>query len=135
LTLNQNSTAEIEIPVSEKIIELNNSGSVDVQKSDLTSPGKIMSILKRLKNRKVPDSDGINNLVPKILPRIVLVYLTYVFNACMKIKYFPKHWRHASIVAIPKPGKDLSDPASYRLISRLYSISKVFERIILMRVL
>jgi hypothetical protein len=92
LTLNQNSTAEIEIPVSEKIIELNNSGPVDVQKSDLTSPGKIMSILKRLKNR---------NLVPKILPRMVLVYLTFVFNACMKIKYFPNSGDRLQLCLFP----------------------------------
>jgi hypothetical protein len=38
-------------------------------------------------------------------------------------------------VAIPKPGKDSSDPASYRPISLLCSLSKIFERIILTRVL
>jgi hypothetical protein len=99
-----------------KITELNNSGSADVQGGELTSPVEIRSILKRLKNRKVPNSDGINNLVPKILPRMVLVYLTYVFNACMKIKYFPKQWRQASVVSFPKLAKDFSDPASYRSI-------------------
>jgi hypothetical protein len=135
LTVNQNSTAEIENAVSEKIAELNNSGPADVQGGDLTSPGEIRSILKRLKNRKAPGPDGINNLVLKNLPRMVLVYLTYVFNACMKIQYFPEQWRRASVVAIPKPGKDPSDPASYRPISLLCSLSKVFERIILTRVL
>jgi hypothetical protein len=78
LTLNQNSTAEIENAVSEKIAESNSSGPADVQGGDLTSPGEIRSILKRLKNRKAPGPDGINNLVLKNLPRMVLVYLTYV---------------------------------------------------------
>jgi Reverse transcriptase (RNA-dependent DNA polymerase) len=34
---------------------------------------------------------------------------------------------------IPKPGKDLTNPSSYRPISLLYTISKIFERIILKR--
>jgi hypothetical protein len=54
------------------------------------------------KNHKTPGPDGINNLVLKNMPRMVLVYLTYVFNASMKIQYFLKQWRQASVVAIPK---------------------------------
>jgi hypothetical protein len=125
LTLNQNSTAGIENAVGETITELNNSGPVDVQEGDLTRPGEIRSIQKRLKNRKAPDPDGINNLVLKNLPHMVRVYLTYVFNACMRYNIFPN---------IPDRLQLWLFPSLVRPISLLCSFRKVFECIILTRV-
>lgn len=43
---------------------------------------------------------------------------------------FPDHWKKAKIVSIKKKGKDNSNPLSYRPISLLPNISKVFEMII-----
>jgi hypothetical protein len=57
----------------------------------------------------------------------------YIYNSSLKLCYFPKEWKHAVVVPIPKPGKDPSNPSNYRPISLLSSISKVFERIILKR--
>jgi hypothetical protein len=51
----------------------------DASESAKTGPGEIMSILKRLKNRKAPVPDGINNLVLKNLPRMVLTYISLIF--------------------------------------------------------
>jgi hypothetical protein len=59
------------------------------------------------------------------------VFLTYIYNSCLKLCYFPKEWKHAVVIPIPKPGKDPSNPSDYRPISLLSFISKVFERIIL----
>ena len=39
-------------------------------------------------------------------------------------------WKQAKVVMLPKPGKDLTKPTSYRPISLLPAIGKVFERII-----
>jgi hypothetical protein len=47
--------------------------------------------------------------------------------------YFPNTWKHASVIPIPKPGKDHSNPLNYRPISLLSSVSKIFEKIILKR--
>jgi len=49
----------------------------------------------------------------------------------MRIGYFPKSWKRAVIITIPKPGKDIRHPANYRPISLLSSLSKVFEKVIL----
>jgi hypothetical protein len=66
-----------------------------------------------------------------LFSRICPVYLSYVYNSCIKLWYFPKIWKHASVIPIPKPGKDHSNPINYRPI--MSSISKVFKFIILKR--
>jgi hypothetical protein len=64
----------------------------------------------------------------KNLSRKALLFLTYLFNCCLKLSYFPTKWKHAKVILIPKPNKDHSDPSNF-----LRSISKVFERVILKR--
>jgi endonuclease/exonuclease/phosphatase family metal-dependent hydrolase len=134
LTLNQPVTPTLSQRVDEKIEEIHSSLPVEVEASELTSPREIKSVIKKLGRRKTPGLDKINNVVLKNLPRKVLVFITYLFNACLMNQYFPKKWKHATVVAIPKPGKDLSDPKNYRPISLLCALSKVFERIILSRI-
>jgi hypothetical protein len=77
--------------------------------------------------RQVPH-DGVPNIILKNMPRRVFVYLIYVYNSCIKLCYFPKIWKHGSVIPIPKPDKIHSNPSNYRLI--MSSISKVFEWII-----
>jgi Reverse transcriptase (RNA-dependent DNA polymerase) len=134
LTLNQPVPVTVSNRVTEKIQEIHTSPPVDVEASELTSPREIKSIIKNLGRRKTPGLDRINNVALKNLPRKALVFLTYLFNACIFAQYFPKNWKHATVVAIPKPGKDHSDSKSYRPISLLCGLSKVFERIILQRI-
>lgn len=109
------------------------SDEFNLNASTLTSPRELKNIIKKFKNGKAPGFDGIPNILLKNLSRKALVYLTYIINSCIKLCYFPKSWKHAFVIPIPKPGKDLSNPSSYRPISLLSSISKVFERVILKR--
>lgn len=44
--------------------------------------------------------------------------------------YFPKKLKFAKITPIPKPNKDSSILLFWRLISNLYSISKIFKKIL-----
>jgi hypothetical protein len=44
-------------------------------------------------------------------------------------------WKHAGVISIPKPGKDPALPSSYRPISLLDTIGKIFEKILLSRIL
>jgi hypothetical protein len=91
-----------------------------VDSSALTTSRQV----KKLKNGKAPGFDGVPNILLKNLPRRAIVYLTYVINTCIKLCCFPKESKHASVIPIPKPGKDNSNPSNYRLISLLSSISK-----------
>jgi hypothetical protein len=46
------------------------------------------------------------------------VYLTHIMNGCFKYSYFPTAWKQENVIPNLKPGKDPSDPKSYRPISR-----------------
>jgi hypothetical protein len=58
-----------------------------------------------------------------------------VFNAVLRRQYFPSAWKHARVVSILKEGKDHTLPSSYRHISLLDTVGKLFEKILLARVL
>jgi hypothetical protein len=69
----------------------------------------------------------------KVLPRKGLVLLTYIYNAILRIGYWPKPFKIANIIKIGKPGKDLTDVKNYRPISLLPIMNKLLEKLILRR--
>lgn len=91
--------------------------------------------IKRSRNMKAPGFDGIFNIVLKNLGSKALNLLVSVFNRCLEISHFPTSWKLSKVVPILKPGKDPTEPTSYRPISLLSSISKFFESVIYSRVL
>lgn len=96
-----------------------------------TTPSAVKNIIRKSKNKKAPGYDNINNFVIKHLPNKCIVLLTNIYNACINIGYFPTMWKSAKVIAIPKPNKDNTNPQSYRPISLLSSLSKIFESTIL----
>jgi hypothetical protein len=69
----------------------------------------------------------------KEIPRKGTVHLTTIWSAIIRMGYFPVHWKVAQIILTPKPGKLLEEASSYRLISLLPIISKIFEKAMLKR--
>lgn len=124
----------IDTEVTNDINYLNNCPPNSIDPKILTKPMEIKHIINRLKKNKAPGPDEIPNTLLKQLPMKAVVYLTYIFNACMLLSYFPNEWKHALVSAIPKTGKDLTKPISYRPISLLSTISKIFEKILLNRI-
>lgn len=59
--------------------------------------------------------------------------ITMLFNAILRVHYYPKLWQIAQVCMVIKPGKPASDPSSYRPISLLPVLSKVFETVFLKR--
>ena len=71
----------------------------------------------------------------KHLPRSGMDFLLHIFNLSWSSHSFPSIWKTYSIIAINKMGKPLDSPASFRPISLTSCVSKLFERIILSRLL
>lgn len=101
---------------------------------ELVETSEITVIIRNLKNPKAPGLDEVNNILIKNLPASGLEYIKYIINSCLKLEYFPKVWRHAKVIPIPKPGKPANELSSYRPISLLSSISKILERVLLNRI-
>ena len=56
--------------------------------------------------------------------------LLKTFNGIWKTGYVPKSWKEATIIPIPKHGKDDTNPNNYRPIALTNCISKTLERMI-----
>ena len=71
----------------------------------------------------------------KHLPRSGMDFLFHIFILSWSLHFFLSIWKTSSIIPIHKMGKPLDSPASFRLISLTSCVSKLFERIILSRLL
>lgn len=89
----------------------------------------------RLPNRKAPGPDGIPNELVKATVETGAHHLLDAFNSCLQEGMFPGRWKVARLVLIPKPGKPLEDPSSYRPLCMLDGIGKLLERLIANRLL
>ena len=96
-----------------------------------TTPGTIQKLIDTLVKNKAPGWDQITNTALKFLPKNKILQLTKIINSCFKLCYFPNIWKLSHIISIPKPGKNLQLPESYRPIALLSSLSKIYERLIL----
>lgn len=94
---------------------------------------EITTIINQLKIRKAPSIDKISNAAVKRMPRKCIVKLVNILNACLRNNYFPKNWKQALIITIPKPGKNHEWPKNHRPISLLPTFSKILEKVILTR--
>jgi len=112
--------------------EINIIRSINIQSTGTyITPGTIKQIINRLQNKKAPGEDSSPNAAMKFLPENKLLALTKIYNSCLRISYYPRAWREAITISIPKPGKDPKIPENYRPISLLSTLSKIFERLIL----
>lgn len=120
--------------VSNSLRNIRSDTSLNLDLHTLTKPSEIKNILKNLNPRKSPGYDGVRNIALKNGGRKFLLALTYIFNACLMLSYFPKAWKFAVMTPIPKPGKPPDSASSYRPISLLSTIGKVFEKVFLKRI-
>lgn len=95
------------------------------------TPGMVQRTIAKTKPKKAPGVDGIDNKAVRHLPRSTVAAVTRLFNGILRTGQFPDVWKTGIVIMIPKPGKNILKPGSYRPITLLPSISKVFERLLL----
>jgi len=101
----------------------------------LTNPAEGQEAIRGLKVVKAPGPKGIPNRALKHLPQRAVSLLVLIFNAILVTHHFPTVWKHARVICIFKPGKDPALPSSYRPINLLDKVGKLFEMILLSRIL
>ena len=77
-----------------------------------------------------PGIDTVHYQLLKHLPDDSLLLLLYIFNQIWLTQDFPTSWKTAIIIPVPKPGKVLSDPGSYRPIALTSCLCKTMERMV-----
>ena len=97
------------------------------------TPMEVAIEIDNLNPKKAPGIDELSPGLLKELPRKAVIMLTYLFNACFRLKYIPRCFKIAQIIMIKKPDKPAEQVTSYRPISLLPSISKLFEKLFLRR--
>ena len=106
-------------------------------KIDLTSdnteiynkPFRLRDLRRSIMKAK-PGPDGIHNNLLKHLHYDTLRILKEILNMIWASADFPQQWRAATVIAVPKPNKDHTDPLSYRPIALTSCLCKVPESMI-----
>ena len=100
---------------------------------DLTFPAITTQELKKsifhLKHRS-PGPSGITAHQLKQLPTNMISHLAFIFNACLSLGYFPKTFKHAHMIFIPKGSLSQHQVQNYRPISLLDIHGKIFDKIL-----
>ena len=91
---------------------------------------KVTELIHRLNPRKAPRHDQISNKAIKELPVKGIALISSIFNAILRLEYYPKTWKTSQITLIPNAGKPIHETSSYRPISFLPTLSKLFEKLL-----
>ena len=101
----------------------------------LINPPHVQDAIRGLKFGKTPGPEGIPNRDLRHTPLSAISLLVVLFTEILRTQYFPAAWKHSRLLSILKPGKDQALPLSYRPISLLDTIEKLFEKIQLSKIL
>lgn len=97
------------------------------------TPKELQREIRNLQDGKCSGYDQIDATLLKHLPKKGVLLIVAIFNACLRISFFPSQWKIAQVVMILKPGKPPHEVSSYRPISLLPVIGKLLEKVILNR--
>ena len=118
--------------------ELRQATCPDKSHSSFCSPFSSTALLaaaSNLSSSTTTGPDKVAYFMLKHLPRSGMDFLLHIFNLSWTLHSFPSMWKTSSIIPIHKMEKPLDSPASFRPISLTSCVSKLFECIILFRLL
>ena len=91
----------------------------------------LIKLVKFLKRGKAPGPDNIHNEVLRLGTTTSLFHhLAKLFTSSIQLRYITTAWKLATLRMLLKPRKPITLATSYRLISLISSIMKLFERVI-----
>jgi hypothetical protein len=106
----------------------------DALPMEMITEHEIEMALMRMVSWKAPGPDGLPVVVWQRMWPAVKQWVVELFQASLRLGYFPSAWKVAKIVVIPKGGRDPSLPKSYRPISLLATLGKVLEAVVANRI-
>ena len=96
---------------------------------------KFLAAASSLSSSSTTSPDKVAYPMLKHLPRSGMHLLLHIFNLSWSSHSFPSIWKTSSIIPIHKMRRPLDCPVSFRPISLISCVSKLFERTILSRLL
>ena len=87
-------------------------------------------ILAQTKSNSSPGEDTITYDILKRCNDNSIQTLCQLINKCLTENVFPTKWKCAKVIMVPKPGKDPKKATSYRPISLISCLGKIYERYI-----
>ena len=91
---------------------------------------ELKDCISNIENNKATGEDEVINNFLKNLPSHKMTELLSLINKSWRTSKIPNTWKNALVIPIHKPGKDNTDPRSYRPISLLSCVGKVAERLV-----
>ena len=84
-------------------------------------------LLAQTKNNSSPGEDSITYEILKRCNDESIETLCRLINHCLSENVFPAKWKCAKVIMVPKPGKDPVKATSYRPISLISCLGKIYE--------
>ena len=102
-------------------------------KTNYIPPINISRLQELLAETKLKSAAGEDGVTYELLKRCAIhsqKVFCNVLNKCLEKNIFPKAWKKAKVVMLPKPGRDKSLASNHRPISLLSCLGKMYERYI-----
>ena len=129
LTLNMGSNTH-SLTVMRHVNRFFRSISLQTPLLKLTNHYAVRRKILSLKPCAAPGDNGITSIMLRHLSLKALIYLTRLFNHLLRRGHSPNAWKRVKVISVLNPNKPPTDPNSYRTISLLSIVGKLFERII-----
>jgi len=102
----------------------------DIPTSSFTI-NEVKAVIRHTNSKKMPKYDLITNKVLQMLPETAKKYIIQLCNAILRHWFFPLQCKLTQVIMIQKPRKPTEFAESYKPISLLPVLSKLFEKLLL----
>jgi hypothetical protein len=102
---------------------------------NVTNPDEVQEAIRGLKIGEAPGPNGIPNRALKHLPMRAVFLLVQIFNAVLRTHYLPPAWKHVRVIPSLNQ-RNLHSPHPIGPLRSLFDkIGKLFENILITRIL